>query len=365
MSEPNFPSIEPCVSPAGFAAPGMRRFLGSLALFVSPFVLFTAGFCILDPYKILWSYTDYSDAPVQLNRDYISTENYIAHRRLYHYDSFMFGTSRTSGIRIADWRPYLGTNASPFKFDASGETLFGIWKKVQYIDRQGDHLRNALILICTDSTLQGTNDSRGYLFIKHPALVGGGWGNLYLSSLRAWASDGFFIRYLDYRIFGHFRPYMKGYVETWGIHFDPVTNDLFADKPDAELARDEEGYYRQRQKMFYTRPAISGETPAFIGPVQRQMLEDMHRIFVAQKTDYRIAISPLYNQIALNRKDLEALREIFGASTVSDFSGVNSMTANPRNYYETSHFRLNVGKQMLQEIYAPENHDPYPFRSRQ
>lgn len=31
------------------------------------------------------------------------------------------------------------------------------------------------------------------------------------------------------------------------------------------------------------------------------------------------------------------------------------MTANPRNYYETSHFRFNVGKQMLKEIYGREN----------
>lgn len=280
----------------------MRQFLGSLALFVSPFILFTAGFCILDPFQIIWSYTDYSGAPVQLNRDYISTEKYITQHRQYHYDSFMFGSSRTSGIRTADWRPYLGTNASPFRFDASGETLFGIWKKVQYIDRQGDHIRNALILICTDLTLQGTNESTGYLIIKHPALVGGGWGNLYLSSLRAWASDGFFIRYLDYRIFKHFRPYMKGFVEARSIDFDPVTNEMFAQKPNAELASDEEGYYRRRQKIFYTRPTNPKEAPAFIGPVQRRMLEDMRRIFAAQKTDYRIAISPLYDQVALNQK---------------------------------------------------------------
>ena len=34
------------------------------------------------------------------------------------------------------------------------------------------------------------------------------------------------------------------------------------------------------------------------------------------------------------------------------------MTANPRNYYETSHFWFNVGKQRLKEIYGPESHIP-------
>lgn len=340
-------------SATGLTSPALRRFAGCFVIFLLPFVLFVAVFVALDPFKNLRYHHDYSHSIVLFNRDFASTEKYLKQYPQYHYDSFIFGTSRAiTGFRTADWKPFLEADASPFKFDAYHEGIFGIWKKVQFIDNRGGRIRNAVVLVCPDWLLMGTNNPPEIIYRKHPALLGGGWFNLYVSSLKAWLEDGFFVRYIDYSIFHKVRPYMRGSIKPPLMRVDPISNDFFPDGADDLLEKDEDAYYRDRKSVFYARPPSPGETPVQIGPVQRMMLEDMKRVFAKQKTNVRIVVSPVYSEVALDRQDLEELRRIFGNENVFDFSGVNEITANARHYYEQDHFRPEIGKQIFETVYA-------------
>jgi len=103
--------------------------------------------------------------------------------------------------------------------------------------------------------------------------------------------------------------------------------------------------------QFYERNSMQQYRPQVIFGSQMDLLNDMASIFHKQKTDYRIVISPLYDQLKLNAGDLETLRRIFGTENVYDFSGINEITKDYHNYYENSHYRPHVCTSILDEIY--------------
>ncbi len=81
------------------------------------------------------------------------------------------------------------------------------------------------------------------------------------------------------------------------------------------------------------------------------MLNEIIDVFRKQKTEYKIIISPAYDQLKLAPQDKIQLENIFGKENVYDFAGINPITNNYRNYYEHSHYRPHVTKHILSEIY--------------
>jgi hypothetical protein len=80
------------------------------------------------------------------------------------------------------------------------------------------------------------------------------------------------------------------------------------------------------------------------------MLKEVKHILEKNNTNYKVVLSPLYEQIKFNNSDLLLLENEFG-NNLYDFSGKNSFTDVKTNYYETSHFRPNVGDSILKIIY--------------
>ena len=81
------------------------------------------------------------------------------------------------------------------------------------------------------------------------------------------------------------------------------------------------------------------------------MLYKIKSLIDESKTNCKIIISPLYNQIKFNPEDLIILQNIFGTNNVYDFSGINEYTNNTLNYYENSHYRPILCDQILSIIY--------------
>jgi len=157
--------------------------------------------------------------------------------------------------------------------------------------------------------------------------------------------------YLDYRLFGVVRPYMRGVVSPTASAADPVTNDSELEGL-AERDADPEKYYHDHEDLFYSRGLEHWNAPRTIGQGQLSMLEDIRRIFLKHQTRYKIIINPLYDQVYFNRQDLAALQSLFGPQNVCDFSGVNSYTSDVHNYVETSHFIPSVARHLLKDCYS-------------
>lgn len=333
------------------------RFLFRLSLFLAPFaVVSVLPFAVFDPFKILYRYDNFSAEHIDgyapwLNTNYITTETFLRGRKTIPYDSFVFGSSRTNAYRCEEWKRH-AKQTSCFIYGTSGENLFGIWSKVRLLDRLGQPIKNALVVL--DATiLSKTTESDEMPYVEHPVVSGRSWLRFYRTFVRAYFSDLFFLKFAQLRLFGKFRPYMKGVFNSRELHFDSITNECLFLREDEVLATNPDQYYESRAGIFYQRPKELVVGPSVLSAEQKQMLTEIRDIFARAGTDVKVIINPLYDQIAFNPKDLGFLQSQFGAEHVFDFSGVNRFTQNQRNYYETSHFRAHIGKEIFEQLYKP------------
>jgi len=317
-----------------------------------PFLLLILGYIILDPFKVVWKYDNYSNLHIIPNRDYVSTEMYLKNHKKENYNSIIFGSSRTLAFNPVTWQKHIEqVDSRPFLFDASGETIFGIYKKFLFLDKLDKELDNVLIIICPDLTFQTTTNSTEHLFIKHPTTSEESWITFHLTFLKSYFNTYFLRAYYEYTFTQNIRPFMFDYIEFRNIYFHPITNSMTIEDKEREINQNPEEYYNERKDIFFNRSKSRQEYDDFIGKTQEKMLKEIHQILVKKNSDYKIIISPLYQQIEINEKDLEKLNKIFGQNTVFNFSGINQITQNYKNYYESSHYRPNVGDSILNYVY--------------
>ena len=152
----------------------MKRFLLYSALFLLPFLVVLLPYFITDPFKVLYHYDNYYDTGgkeyyINTNRSYVSTMMYIQNKEMYHYDSFIFGSSRSEYFMVDDWKKYIPGSASCFHFDGSGESLYNIHKKLKYIAGRSP-IRN--VLICMERELHISRQTRLWTFMGVTSMLG-------------------------------------------------------------------------------------------------------------------------------------------------------------------------------------------------
>jgi len=330
----------------------MKKFALKLILISLPIGILLGLFFITDPFRIIFRYKDYSENMFVIpNRDFVSSEMYLRNTRTYHYNSFIFGSSRTIAYKTVAWKKHLPLSARPFVFDASGESIFGIYKKIKYLDRTGARLEHCLLIFCTDCTFAKETDHTDHLGIKHPTIAGTSWINFYAVFIKDFFDNRFLKNYIQYLVTKKQTPPMKGYIEFRKSKFDQITNDEWLIDQEKELLVDPVGYYEKRKDLFYQRDSIIADYKPQITTKQRTMLNEIVSIFLKQHTNYKIVISPLYSQNKMNNSDVAILQNTFGKERVYNFSGKNSFTAKKENYYENSHYRPFVGDSILNIIY--------------
>ncbi|MDB5273844.1 MAG: hypothetical protein JWO58_2211 [Chitinophagaceae bacterium] len=333
----------------------MRQFLILLIKFSLPLfiigALITGTYFYYDPFKVVRDYPDYYCSVVGLNEDYIATERYLKSRTHEHYNSFILGSSRAgSGFDVHHWQMKLGKDAHAFSYAASNESLFGMYGKLRLIDEKGDSIKNVLLVICSDVTFSTTKNSTGHLFIKHPLVSNESEKYFQEVNLKGYIFTGFFIPYLDYKIFKTQRPYMVDFLK-FKLTSDTVIYPPFlASYKESVIRKNEFDYYKNTP--FYKRTEIVPPYHKQIFSAEQVLLKNIYNLFQKHHTNYKIIISPLYNQQPINNEDLNALYHIFGKDRVFDFSGKNSITDNKLNYYEFSHYRFHVGDSILNRIYT-------------
>lgn len=336
---------------ANFSCAG--QLLGKVFLLSLPAWVLAVSYFVLDPFWVLYHYPTFSDNLITIpNRDYVSTQMYLNTYQQRRYRSFILGNSRTLAFRVRDWSRYTHDSAA-FHFDASSESLFGVWKKLQFLEAHSPGIRNVLI-VCDPSLLSQTQDVKTHLARKDPRLTGELPFSFQLTFFQVYFSNHFYAKYLKRRLTGKYTPDMATMMEHRRVHYDPQTNDLTLPDLDEEIRADSAGYYA-RNKDLTPRLAPPPIAPAAIGAAQLRQLVAVHNIFERNHTNYNLVLSPLYQQQQVNPADVALLVRLFGAGRVHDFSGVNQYTRAKGNYYEEYHYRPVLGRQLLRAIYAPDS----------
>lgn len=328
----------------------MRNFLLKILLISLPIVITLMIFIFSDPFKLFFSYGDYSkDMKVLNNRDFVSTRVFLSNYPKHNYNSFLFGSSRTMAFNIQHWKKYLDSSAQVYSFDAFGESIFGIYTKIKFLDEHNINLKNCLLIFCEDATFQFSGDHYGHIFIKDPMIAQTSYFNFYFEHYKAFLGREFIVEYLKELTLHKSQIAQKFGNEN--VHYDPISNAMSHDKSNSELLINPEKYYRSKMHVFYRRPDKETEGKHKINNKQLKMLKEIASIFQKQKTNFHIIISPLYSQIKFNHKDFEILSSIF-QGRVYDFSGKNKITEDYHNYYEQSHYLPRIGDSLMKLVYT-------------
>ena len=335
-------------------------FLLSLLLFSLPLLSLLVFYFWQDPFKVIHHYDSYIDSGkpyyIGLNRDYVSTENWVNHYPEYKYDSYIFGNSRSLFYRIESWKNFIGEPASKcYHFDASGETLYGLEKKLRFLAGQNAGIRHSLILL-DFYTLQHITNSEGHLFIKDPRTSGQSRLAFQAAFLKSFFSFNFFRTFFDLKLSGRIKQYMEdSIIDGRTFAYDKISNEMTMPLLENLIETDPVRYYEAHRALFYPRKPEQQVYDTVIGPAQIKLLESIHYILKADSSDYRIVVNPLYDQLKLNPADLRQLKNIFGNGNVFDLSGINWFTEDIHHYYETSHYRPYVADSIMALVYSEGN----------
>lgn len=322
-----------------------------------PFLIVVGLYIHFDPFKVVHQYESFYDpsgsATVTLDKDYVSTATYINNYETLNYNSFIFGNSRSIFYQTSDWKNHLEKDASCFHFDANGESIWALTKKVEFVDKSGSNIKN-MLLILDLGTLISDKPKKGHLMAVSPALLD--YSNLiefHQTFFNAFLSPKFFYAFMDYKLSGHIKPYMtqQCLLDDRPAVYDNNTNEIRFEYFE-KLIKENKYYTTERLAVFYERDTtVQTYSDHCIKDNQKRFLESISSIVKKHDTKIKVIINPLYGQIKFNKVDLEYLNQIFGKENIFDFSGINKFTCNYQNYYENSHYRPHVAREIMEIIY--------------
>lgn len=330
----------------------MKQFIKQIALFSIVLSIPLFLFILLDPYMVFGEHRGQlnsgKDYHVTENRGFVSTELFLQNYKEEQYDAFILGNSRSFIYNTKKWKTYIG-NAHPFHFNASAESLFGIVGKLNLLEEHQVDIKHAIVVLDVGLLVQ-TKNSNDFLFKKHPEVSKESYLVFYKEMFKGFFPKPMFA-FLDLYLTNTRKPYMARYgiVENVWKH-QPKTNEFSYHKLDSILAVNPEEYYSGVK--FPQRDSVEVMSDSVIQEEQKVLLKRMKAVFQANGTNFKLVINPLYDQRKLNTADLNYLQTLFGKTRVFDFSGVNTMTQDYRNYYELSHYRPHIANEIMEELYS-------------
>ena len=332
----------------------MRHYIIKTICFISPFLLILISYFFTDPYKVLYQYdnyypTDGTPKYIDLNRSMVTVETFIANNSKYHYDSFIFGNSRSGLYRIGDWKKYIGEDASCFHMDEYGGSIYMIDKKIRYIT-QKTTIKNAIICL-DDWTLSTFSPQETNLHRCPPVL--NEYRNVvkfHLGYIADYFSPYFFPQYWSWRLTGRVFPYAKDVISEKAFYWNYETN---------ECQRDSEVYQDNCwiDSEIFSVEDFSGDCERYDDLISREvemLLRDISEILNSQRADYYVIINPTLSRKKLSINDISILNEIYG-DRLYDFSGNNIITRDSTLFLDDNHFNSNVAAKIMEIVYSQNN----------
>ena len=317
----------------------MKTFL--LKIFL---ITFIPLFCLLglyviaDPFKTIYPFNLKEFSTV--NRDYLSSELFLKNYPNEKYNSFIFGSSRGCGINTYLWKSYLPGDANQFLFQAWGESITGIYQKIKYLDSHHVDIKNALILIDMPGSFDKVQESTTAIGIKHYTFSGKSELYFQFHLFKAFIKPSL--------IYETFRQLIVK--PNYTIGFDTISNDWnILNKENWNKIPVQDSTLNKDK--FKGRPLIEKMLPEVINAENRIVLDKIASVLKNKNTNYKIIITPAYDQLLINKEDLKILQQVFGEENVYNFSGKNELTEDKYNFMDINHFDLVVGRKILMDIY--------------
>jgi len=290
---------------------------------------------ILDPYGLLRK--DFSYQFVEPNKNFIKIR--FITQNPDRYDAFLFGSSRVNSIDVRRIQGYKCYNVH-----YSGGLPRDHLDNIRYLLKKRVKIR--LILIGLDDfSFREDPDARlrQPLRYPYPPVLNQHPFPYYLRT---------FFSFQDWEIMQEvWRGYRKKLFKKGGENatcyelFD--TGQMFFDQVDRQIEDNPEKH--RNDPKFLQRVVRSGNhLQAAIAD-----LKEIVRLAQAHRVRLVLFINPGHKNVFLDSgEDFDQFkRALSHLSGFYDFSGLNSVTTDNYNYYETSHFRRNVGDLVIARIF--------------
>lgn len=312
----------------------MKAYIRNILLFFGvPLIVMMALYLTTDPFGNLRKFDlkDFSD----VSREYVSMELFLKNNDVQKYNAFVLGSSRACGINTYYWKSKLNdSTANQFLFQAWAETVTGIYQKLKFLDRNGNDIKYALVLIDIPTSFIEEQESTEALKLKDYRLAEKPFLYNQLFFFKAYFKPEFVISSLQ----------KQCSIPT----FDTISNDWI---------NSNKVTWQMNQKQNIDLPKDKFKAP--VSKIERQLISDeMKEIFIKidnildkHNTDFRILITPAYSQIEINPNDLNTLVDVFGSNRVFNFSGRNEISIDKYNFSDPNHFDLVAGNKLIDFIY--------------
>lgn len=325
----------------------MKKFITEILLILVPFLLIILGtYVYTDPFCLSNSYPLGEDTIGKyscVNVAYQGIKVMDYYQDSIKYDSFILGSSRSEFYMIEDWKKYIGSATHPIHFSQSGDGLLGTLLRTRYLYERF-HIIKHLLIVIDRYWLGDVSIPNGHLFSMPWQVTG--WQD-YIAFHWDFIKAFYSIDYWQSKSISE-QQFSKTYIPYYNENHKEYIENLI----DSDTLQYQMSHWGRGSLDFYERPTEEQQLEPIIGKQQYELLLELRELLKNDGTDYRIVISPLYDQLKINDSDYQILCNLFGSDYVYDFSGKNDLTNPISNYYESSHYRSRVCGEIMRRIYV-------------
>lgn len=321
-----------------------------------PMIVFVGTYAVLDPFKVVHRCDEVNQSRDSLSlgknagfESIVSLERNLKAGR--SYDSFIMGSSMSQAYTVESWKQYLPQGASVFHLDASEETLQGMVDKINYLNRKGIVVKNALIVI-EEAMLHRDVCDNNFLFVRPWSTTGEvSWLEFQLQFFNAYKTP-LMVKYSVCPNRYQKEMIQRRYATTLiHEHTDATNENIFA-HIDSIIANDAATYFTpQRLRANHYEPLPGVARPGITEARERELVQ-LSQLLKANGTHYCVLIPPRYNRQVLHPHDLALLNQHLGSSNVCDLSR-HPYASTPTAYYDwAAHLTTTRCDTLLMEAYC-------------
>ena len=338
----------------------MKRLAIKGIILLTPLILIVGYFIWKDPMKIVHSYESPLSAGVLMN-DRLFQARWLNKQDSTDYQGFIFGSSRSKAFKTSAWQKYLPANIEVFHMGVNDESLYGLVKKAQYLDKQGFKIKHALIPLDV-RLLSLYKDHEAHIFREHPDVSGESAGEFY---------KRFFIAFLNVEfwqsiwIWEQEEKVTQSFTWNPGFTYNKKTGDHYYSRMDSLIVSDSLNYYdRNKKEVFYQQGKLKEKTifytrdfnkdqksESVLNSTSIDLLKELKATLQKHGTNYKVVLTPNYDLSSPSKEDRKVLDQVFGKEHIYDFSGVTDITKDYHHYYEEKHFKPYVANWLMSDIY--------------
>lgn len=318
----------------------------NIVIYTSPMALALATFFIFDPFCILHNH----EAIAEQSADVEHFRRFDKQNPKAHFDSFIFGNSRANSFSEVHLKSKLGEASNIFFFNAPGECILNYYKKIQYIKKSGNTIRNAILLIDQGILLNSNNQSpkfHGPVYEHTIHSSNRSYLNFLSSFINYYFTDLFFLKYSTYKLTGNYTPWMHSAFKKPQPPEAALSNKQLRDS----LLENHFEEYKKTYTPIYDRKYDPSEIITSINESDLSMLREIKKIFEKDATSYFIIIPPDFHRQKSPQNITLQLEEIFDPSRIFNFTGSHRITNDSTLNYENLHFSMKAGNIILDSIF--------------